>query len=106
MAIRVLSVFGVAQDTPNVTRSFVRRTEVTYPVLIEGDQYPISRDFDIFATPTIYVIDQAGNVTYTTMGFMRPQLEELTAAITGLLGVEPEPIVAAEEEDVPFFVPG
>ena len=101
-----LSVFGVAQDTPNVTRSFVRRTGVTYPILIEGDEYPISREFDIFATPTIYVIDQDGNVTYTTMGFMRPQLEELTGAIASLLDIEPDPIVAADEEDVPFFVPG
>src|ERR671926_196494 len=38
-----LTVFGVAQDSANITRSFARRYGVTFPLLIEGGDYPLSR---------------------------------------------------------------
>src|SRR5262245_61696264 len=53
---RGLTVFGISQDSPNVTRSFARRYGITFPLLIEGDDYPVSRAFDIFATPTVYLV--------------------------------------------------
>ncbi len=47
-----LQVVGVAQDSPNVTRSFARRSGgLDYPILIEGDQYPLSEAFDISPLP-------------------------------------------------------
>jgi peroxiredoxin len=101
-----LQVFGVAQDSPNITRSFARRTGATYPVLIEADGYPVSVAFDIFATPTVYLIGTNGQIAYTTMGFMRDQINELAEAVANLLGLPPEIIVAIHEDDIPRFVPG
>jgi peroxiredoxin len=101
-----LSVFGVAQDSPNVTRSFVRRSGVAYPMLIEGEDYPLSRAFDIFATPTVYVIDRDGQITYSTMGFLRDQVNDVAAAVAAALGLEAETVVSDDEEDIPRFVPG
>src|SRR5690606_4725000 len=37
-----LTVWGVAQDSPNVSRSFARRTGVTFPILIDQDDYATS----------------------------------------------------------------
>ena len=31
-----LSVFGIAQDSANITRSFARRLDLTFPILVEG----------------------------------------------------------------------
>lgn len=103
-----LQVFGVAQDSANVTRSFARRTGgLNYPILIEGDEFPLSIAFDIFATPTIYVIRQDGTVAYTTMGFLRVQLEEFSSAVADVLGVAYQPIIHEEvDEEIPLFVPG
>lgn len=103
-----LQVFGVAQDSANVTRSFARRSGgLDYPILIEGDEFPLSIAFDIFATPTIYVIGQDGAITYTTMGFLRVQLEELSRAVADVLGVEYQTIIHEEvDEEIPLFVPG
>ena len=84
-----LTVYGVAQDSANVTRSFVRRSGINYPILIEGDDYPLSKSFDIFGTPAIYVIDQDGEIRYTTQGFMRDQVDEIGADGGKLIGVEP-----------------
>lgn len=103
-----LQVAGLAQDSPNVTRSFIRRSGgFDYPVLIEGDEYPVSIAFDIFATPTVYVIRQDGTIAYTTMGFLRVQMEELSRAVADVLGVAYQPIIHEEvDEEIPLFVPG
>jgi len=103
-----LQVVGVAQDSPNVTRSFARRSGgLDYPILIEGDQYPLSEAFDIFATPTVYVIRQDGAIAYTTMGFLRVQMEELSREVASVLGSEYQPIIQEEmDEAIPLFVPG
>jgi thiol-disulfide isomerase/thioredoxin len=103
-----LQVAGIAQDSANVTRSFIRRSGgFDYPVLIEGDEYPVSIAFDIFATPTIYLIRQDGTIAFTTMGFLRVQLEEISRAVAEVLGVAYQPIIHGEvDEEIPLFVPG
>lgn len=103
-----LQVAGVAQDSANVTRSFIRRSGgLDYPVLIEEDEFPLSIAFDIFATPTLYLIRQNGTIAYTTMGFLRVQLEEISRAVADVLGVAYQPIIYEEvDEEIPLFVPG
>lgn len=101
-----LHVIGVGQDSPNVTRSFARRLGLTFPILIEPAGYPIANAFDIYATPTIYLIDRDGKIAYTTMGFMKPGLDALGDAVADALGVPAQPLVGEEDADVPMFVPG
>lgn len=99
-------VLGVAQDSDNITRSFATRQGVTFPILIEGDAYPLSRAFDISATPTVYVIDQQGRVAYATMGFFQQQVEEMATAVATAIGVAPSPILTEADESAAKFVPG
>lgn len=101
-----LTVFGVSQDSPNVTRSFARRYGITFPLLIEGDDYPISRRFDIFATPTVYLIRPDGTVATTIMGFFRDQVNDLANTVAEEIGAPPEPLITDADADVPIFVPG
>jgi peroxiredoxin len=101
-----LTTLGVAQDSENITRSFGRRYEIDYPLLIETPEFPLSHGFGIQFTPSVFVLRQDGTVAYTTMGFMRGQIDEIEAAVATELGVEPVPIIRAEEVEIPFFVPG
>jgi peroxiredoxin len=101
-----LTVLGVSQDSPNVTRSFARRYGITFPIIVEGDAYPVSRAYDIFATPTVFLINPNGTVAFTTMGFFKDQINQLGEAVATELGDKPEPLFTAQETDVPVFVPG
>ena len=101
-----LTVLGVSQDSPNITRSFARRYGLAFPILIEPDDYPVSRAFDIMATPTVYLIQPDGTVVYTTMGFFKAPVNELGDAVAAALGQEPAPLVTEADADVPMFVPG
>jgi peroxiredoxin len=99
------SVWGVAQDSPNVTRSFIRRVGVSFPILVEGDEYPISRAYGIEATPTVFLIDTSGNVVWQAMGFQKAAVEELSGKIADLLGTDEEDVFAGVE-DISGWVPG
>jgi peroxiredoxin len=102
----LLTVLGVSQDSPNITRSFARRYGVTFPILVEPEGYPVSNAFAIAATPTAYVIRSDGTIAYTTMGFFKNPINELGHVVATELGAEPADIFTAEDTDVPIFVPG
>jgi peroxiredoxin len=101
-----LTVYGLAQDSVNVTRSFARRYDISFPILIDTANYAMSRCFDIFATPTVYLIRSDGIVAFTTMGFFKEHVNQLAAAVAEELGLPPQILSPEEETDVPLFVPG
>jgi peroxiredoxin len=101
-----LTVLGVSQDSANITRSFARRYGITFPILVEGTEFPISRAFEIMATPTIFLIEPDGNISYTTMGFLKPGLDAMGDSVADAVGATHEPLVTPADEDVPMFVPG
>ena len=101
-----LTVLGVSQDSANITRSFARRFGITFPLLLEGDDYPVSRAFDIMATPTVFLIEPDGTVAYVTMGFMKPALDALGDAVADALAKPHVALVTTADADVPMFVPG
>ena len=101
-----LTVIGVAQDSPTVTRSFARRLELSFPILIEPEGYPISSAFDIAATPTVFLIRPDGTVGFTTMGFFKEPVNELGAATAAAVARNAPPLFTDEDTDVPIFVPG
>jgi len=101
-----LHVLGVSQDSENITRSFARRYGITFPIIVEGPDFPISRAFDIAATPTIYLVTPDERVAFTTMGFMKPALDLMGNEIADVVGASHEPLVTANDDSVPMFVPG
>lgn len=101
-----LSVFGVSQDSANITQSFARRLDLTFPILIEPDGYPLSHAFGITATPTVFLIKADGAVAFVTMGFMKATVDELATAVAAELVKIPEPLVGDWDAAVPMFVPG
>lgn len=101
-----LTVYGVAQDSANITRSFARRLDLTMPILIEGPDYPVTMAFEVVATPTVFLIGTDGKVAWSSMGFMKPQMDELATAVADQLGEPPRPLITEADADVPMFVPG
>jgi peroxiredoxin len=101
-----LTVYGLSQDSANVTKSFARRYGITYPILIDTSDYAMSRTFDIFATPTVYLIEPDGMVAASLMGFFRQQVNELADKVASELGLPPQPLITDDETDIPLFVPG
>jgi peroxiredoxin len=101
-----LTIYGLSQDSKNVTRSFARRYDISFPILIDTANYAMSRSFDIFATPSVYLIRPDGMVAFTTNGFFKEHVNQLAAAVAEELGLPPQILSPEEETEVPLFVPG
>ncbi len=101
-----ISVLGVSQDSLNITRSFARRAGITFPILIEGNEFPVSKAFDIASTPTVYLIREDGTIAYETMGFFKDPVNGLGDAVAELVGAEKSPLYTEQDSDTPAFVPG
>jgi hypothetical protein len=78
---------------------------MAYPVLADVDGYAVSRAYDPPATPTLFLIDRAGQVVGETSGFDKAQLNALSAALAGRLGAEPV-VIAPAGDGKPDFKPG
>lgn len=100
-----LTIWGVAQDSSNVTRSFIRRVGVTFPMLVDEEDYPVSRAFDIEATPTVFLLDSQGAVVWEATGFQKPEVENLSNKLAELLGADHVDITS-DADDIPNWVPG
>jgi peroxiredoxin len=101
-----LTVYGVSQDSANVSRSFARRVGITFPILIDDDDYAVSRAFEVTATPTVFLMQPDGSVAHTTMGFFKDSVNELAGAVATAVGQPAEPVFTDADTDVPRFVPG
>ncbi|HET7037763.1 MAG TPA: TlpA disulfide reductase family protein [Thermomicrobiaceae bacterium] len=99
------TVWGVSQDSANVTRSFARRYNITFPLLLDENDYQVSRAYDIQATPSLFLLNRDGQVVFQGMGFQKPAMNELSAAVAELLQADAVDITEGTD-DVPGWVPG
>src|SRR3989304_4228202 len=95
----------VSQDSPAASREFARALGLTLPVLIEGEGWPVSKQYDPEATPTLFLIGPDGTIELISIGFDKAELNEISRRLAGRLGVEPQ-VVAEQDDGNPFFKPG
>jgi peroxiredoxin len=100
-----LTIIAVSQDSPNVTRSFQRRTEVDLPFVLDPDPFPISQSYEIEATPSWFLIGTDGEIKQTALGVFHQPLNELLGAIADLVPAAPRLTYADLDPELPAFVP-
>jgi peroxiredoxin len=101
---RAWTLWGVSQHPARAAQWFARNTGVTFPLLIDGEDFPVSRAYDPDATPTIFLVD-GGEVRAVLVGFAKAELNGLATRIAALTGTEPAE-VAPEDDGKPSFRPG
>lgn len=93
-----VQLVGISQDAESTTRELVKQLQIKFPVEIDAG-LKISRAYDPQSVPTIFLVDQAGRVQRTVVGFDKAALNELAAAI----GHAP---IAPEHDGAPPWKPG
>jgi len=84
LAKQTAAVVGISQDSEALTESFIREMSIAFPVTIDRG-LAISRAYDPVAVPTLFLVDEAGTVLRTQIGFDKAELN----AIAAELGAEP-----------------
>jgi len=98
-------LLAVSQNGQAAARRFAQELGLTLPLLIEGEGWPVSKQYDPEATPTLFLIDEDGTVELTSIGFDKAELNEIARRLAERLGVEPQEI-AAQDDGNPLFKPG
>ena len=98
-------ILAVSQDDAETTATFAEEHGLTFPVLIEGEGWPVSQEYDPDATPTLYLIDREGVIQQVSVGFHKQELNEIARWLAEDAGDEPQ-IIAADDDGNPPFKPG
>lgn len=98
-------LWAIAQDGEEATRDYARRHGIPYPVLPDVPDYPVSRQYDPPATPTLFLVEADRRIAYATHGFSKDDLNELSDLLARRLGMEPR-VIAPKGDGQPDFRPG
>ena len=91
-------VIGISQDSEALTRDFIEEMSIAFPVTIDRD-LKISQAYDPEAVPTLFLLDGAGTVRKTQVGFDKDGLNAIAAAMG-------QPPVADAHDGAPAAKPG
>ena len=99
-----LAVWGISQDAAEVSARFASEYGSTFPILIDAD-WRVSREYDPAVVPTLLLIDGAGTLRDTVVGFDKVGLNRLSEAIAARLNM-PAAEIAPADDGNPVVKPG
>ncbi len=76
-----LQVLGIEQDDKQRTIAFSKEYGLTFPALLDLENYKVSYAYGIDTVPTIFLVDKNGEILYTSVGFVKDELTELSKKI-------------------------
>ena len=98
-------LLAISQDSTEASDEFARQYGLTFPVLIEGEGWPVSHQYDPEATPTLFLIGQDGAIEMTSVGFDKEELNAISRRLAERLAETPR-VIAEEHDGNPAFKPG
>ncbi|GAC1632498.1 MAG: hypothetical protein NVS9B14_05830 [Candidatus Acidiferrum sp.] len=102
-----VTIVGVSQNGPEKTTSFNKEYGVTFPVLLDPEEkgYVVSNAYGLTMVPTIFLVDTDGSVLVSEMGFVKADLESISAQLAARNNAPKAPLFLATES-IPANRPG
>jgi peroxiredoxin len=100
-----VSFWGISQDDARDTKDFNREYGITFPSLLDGDNFPVSNQYGLTIVPTVLLIAPDGKVLVSFSGFDKKELEKISLELGKHLG-KPAARVFKPGESVPDYKPG
>lgn len=99
------TLWGISQNNQAETLQFAREYKISFPLLLDQNNYQISYAYGITVVPTLFLIDKNQEILFTAEGFAKDDLEKLSIEIAQRIGSSPVNIFAGESY-VPAFKAG
>src|SRR6266446_9472255 len=98
-----VSFVGVSQDTKDDTAAFTKQYGVTFPVLLDDmKKYPVSNAYGLENVPSIFVISPSSNIDFSSVGWVKPEIEHLNKLVAEAAGVPAAEIFKPGEQVMEF----
>ncbi len=101
-----LRFWGISQDSPAETKAFGEQYGVTFPLLYDGKDYPVSNAYALTNVPTFFLVEPDGTVGRTLTGFIKADLEGLAAEFQRRFRIPGVTPLFVASDDVPAMKPG
>jgi len=100
-----VSFWGISQNDASDTREFWTQYGLSFPALVDDDGYPVSNQYGLTNVPTVFLIAPNGKVEVSSIGFVRADLEKISAELARHLG-RPSVPPFRPDEVIPDYKPG
>jgi peroxiredoxin len=95
---RAVRVIGVSQDDlPKAQLFYAEFGDARFELLLDPSPWPASNAFDVESVPHLALVKPDGTVPFASGGWSRKAMEELGAGLARRKGIEPVPLVAADD---------
>ncbi len=99
------TLWGISQDNQADTQQFAQQYKITFPLLLDQNNYQFSYAYGITVVPTLFLIDKNQEILFSGEGFVKEELEKLSGEIAQKIGSSSVDIFAGESY-VPAFKAG
>lgn len=99
------SFVGISQDDARDTKEFCAEFGLCFPALLDEDGYPVSNQYGLTNVPTVFLIAPDGKVQVSSVGFVKADLEKISAEL-GRYWERTPVAVFRPDEVVPDYKPG
>lgn len=100
-----VAILGISQDDAADTKEFRAEYKLTFPSLIDAEDYAVSNAYGLTNVPTLFLIQQDGTIAASFTGFDKQGLEGIAASFAEHLG-KPAAAVFNPDDKVPDHKPG
>src|SRR5262252_3523480 len=100
-----VTFLAVSQDNASASRDFAKEFGVTFPIVSDEANYPVSNAYGLTMVPTIFLIQPDGSVKVSSMGFVKADLESIADFIADRRNLTRTPVFM-KTESVPAVKPG
>lgn len=101
------TLLGVSQNKAADAKVFAGEFGVTFPIVIDDDanHYAVSNAYGLTNVPTLFYIAQNGEIEVSSVGWLKAEVEEVSAKLAALRSGTPPELWQAGEE-IPTFRAG
>lgn len=101
-----ISIVAISQNDKQETAEFIRRYDVTFPVLLEDTKnFSVSNAYGLTNVPTAFWIAEDGEIEISSVGWVRQDIEQMAQKAASAGSQAPKPIFQPTEQ-VPDFRAG
>jgi peroxiredoxin len=94
-----LTFAGISQDSASDTKAFNREFGISFPALLdEKGKYPASNAYGLTNVPTVFLISTDGEIEASSVGWSKPDMEQLNQKLGLITGLPPAPLFAPGEK--------